>query len=602
MKYITLLFMGLPLLCASQNWRHLDYLGAGHDKEITITSSSNSQQAQKTIDGFDIQDTDQLKDASRFLAQCTFGADMATIQMTAAMGYEAWLDEQFSLPTISMHGESIRMSEILRAAEEEDEEMEEEEFVLGEYSSEVLNTAWLHSSLAHPDILRKRMAFILSEIFVINTRSDIFEDFGQLSSTYYDKLGGNAFGNYRSLIEDVSLSPAMGIFLSHYNNPKEDPANNIHPDENYAREIMQLFSIGLWELNQDGSRKRDAQGKFIPTYSNADIKEFAQVFTGLSDGGTGGDFGQNFEEGASHDTPLVPMRMYDAHHDMSSKRLPNGVVLPPNQDGLTDISMALDHLSTHSNTAPFISKALIQFMTTSNPSADYIRSVADAFDPMAENNFQEVIKAILLHPEARNCSPSSAPYFSKLREPLVRQLNYLRAYHMTPDASSSYFTEFECFDLLIGQMPLKAPSVFNFFRPDYRPSSSVEWNYLVAPEFQILNSTNSIGIVNEADKLAIRRLYLETCLNGDPEGLEVGEEDPESWEENYLMDYTKVMELASQPEALVNYLDILLANGLLTDATKNIVIDAVSALEDEEQRVMMANYLILISPDYAILK
>jgi len=237
-RSIFLFLMIVPFCLAAQKFRHLDYVGAGHTKEIKVSGSGDQQRLNSTIDGFEVTNSDQLKDASRFLAQCTFGADMSTIRMVSAMGKEAWLDEQFSLPIITMDSEAQYFTATYFSDDDE-----EEGFEPGEYSVYQFNAAWLHSNLAHPDILRKRLAFILSEIFVINTKSDLFEDVGTISTSFYDGLSRNAMTNYRTLIESVSLNPAMGMFLSHWNNPKADPANNIHPDENYAREIMQLFSI-----------------------------------------------------------------------------------------------------------------------------------------------------------------------------------------------------------------------------------------------------------------------------------------------------------------------------------------------------------------------
>lgn len=570
-------------------FQHLDFIGAGHDKQVTVTASSSSSNisGEKTVDGFPIQSQDQLKDASRFLAQATFGADMPTIRMTAAMGYEAWLDEQFSLPQVSMLQEMYSHGTLY------DDEIPNipEDNVYHVY----FRSAWLTNNLSTPDILRQRMAFIWSQIMVINDKSDFYEDVGQTLANYYDVLAENSFGNYQNLLTDVTLSPAMGNFLSHYNNPKADPSQNIHPDENYAREIMQLFSIGLWELNQNGTRKYDSAGQFIPTYTNADIKEFAQVFTGLGNGMPNGIFGEPIDELA--DEPgivmLNPMKMYNDFHDTSEKHLLNGVVLPANQSGMEDINQTLAHLSNHENTAPFISKSLIRFMTTSNPSGTYVSDVASVFNPSEENNFQNVLRAILLHPEARNCVTSNYT-FGKLREPMVRHLNFLKAFHFQPNQYRDYRNELFCFEVNTGQVPLAAPSVFNYFLPEYQPQGPIGQNYLVAPEFQILNSTNAIGLVNEVDIRAVNRAYLEdVCITEEYDDLDPSEQ---------LMDYSEVLALTNNPTELVNYLDILLANGLLEDDTKTIITDAVSQLSDSDERLNMALYLILISPDYAILK
>lgn len=591
-----LLFLFFYLITYShldaQQFKHYDFLGAGHDNGITITTSSGAADGKKTVDGFPIQNDQQLKEASRFLAQATFGADLATIQMTAAMGYEAWLDEQFDLPQIKVVPKMYQQNDLYANPEEEEE--------VGGIFKPWYESAWMHNNLTAPDLLRHRMTFILSEIMVINNNSDFFEDVSEMGGTYYDMLGTNAFNNYRSLINDVTLSPAMGLFLSHFNNPKADPANNIHPDENYAREIMQLFSIGLWELDQYGQRRYDTNNQFIPTYTNADIKEFAQVFTGLGDGRTNGTFGlldEEAEDGGILQTVVIPMRMYDDYHDTSEKHLLNGVVLPAGQTGMQDVSQTLDHLSSHPNTAPFIAQSLIKFLTTSNPSGGYVQRVANVFNPFEENNFQKVIKAILLDPEARNCQPTEAYTFGKLREPLVRYMNFMKAFPLQSQIGE-YLFEFGELKDRIGQGPLGAPSVFNFFLPDYSPQGLINQQYQIAPEFQILNATNAIGLVNIMDELAIQRAYL---LSDIVEGEDLEDEEEEG-NSPYQMDFSKEEILANNPDELINHLDILLANGLLSNDTKAIIKSTIEQLNSPADRVRMATYLIMISPDYAILK
>ena len=603
MDRYPIFIIGLVLLVSqawSQTFRHYDFVGAGHDHEIMVTTSSSKTMATglQTVDGFSIKNLDQLKDASRFLAQATFGADFATIEMTAAMGYEAWLEEQFQLPQLSIHQEMLSHRGVL----EEEEEEEEEEIPIVTASSIYFRSAWITHNLTTPDLLRQRMAFNFSQIMVINDVSDFFSDIGNIVGVYYDMLGSNTFENYEKLLTDVSFSPAMGNFLSHFNNPKADPANNINPDENYAREIMQLFSIGLWELNPDGTRKYDSNGQFIPTYNNADIKEFAQVFTGLGSGVIDGEFGVPADDGDIYGLVTNPMKMYEAYHDNSEKHLLNGVVLPANQSGIEDINQTIDHLSNHANTAPFICKALIKMMTTSNPSRAYVRDVASVFNPSAPNNFQEVIRAILLHPEARTCTPSATYTFGKLREPLVRLMNYLRAFPLANETGPDYYYLMECFAQNTGQSPMQAPSVFNFYLPDYQPPGPITQNYLVAPEFQILNSTNSIGLVNDVNNRTVRRAYfVDRCLE-DAEDEEIdSNEDFESFF-GQQMDYSEVLSLTDNPSALIDRLDILLANGLLTSDTKSIIQTAITQLEAPTDRIKMAIYLIMISPDYVILK
>lgn len=586
MKNITTILLSLlfwPCMLLYGQVRHMDYLGAGHNNNVNVRASSSfGSIARTTVDGFDISNDEQLIDASRFLAQCTFGADFSTIQMLAAMGYEAWLEEQFSLPEVSYLQESIDQSKSQYG-----------------FGYRLFGSTWTTLNLTTPDILRQRMSFNLSQIMVLsgNTMMIFQRTDAHPLSAYYDMLQSHSFGNYYNLLYDVSLSPQMGHFLSHYNNPKADPANNIHPDENFAREIMQLFSIGLWQLNKDGSRRRDAQGQLIPSYDNQDIKEMAEVFTGLGPNIPGGQFGNIFPQ--TNENWVKPMRMYEAFHDTSDKILLNNTILPAGQSGMDDISQTIEMLSTHDNTAPFICQQLIQKFTTSNPSPQYINDVVDVFDPFEEGNFKELIKAILLHPEARNCDITEHYSFGKLREPMVRMMNWLRAFPMSTNQNGDYFNFLRCPIYTIGQAPLQAPSVFNFFSPDYIPQGPIGQNNLKAPEFQILTAPNTIGIINDTDNRVIEGIYME-----DGCGI-FGMFEPSFYEEDvmqYEMDHSEALSLADDEEELVQYLNILLANGLLSEYTKEIISESIAALSTAEEKLKLAAWAILISPDYAILK
>ncbi|MEM9527818.1 MAG: DUF1800 family protein [Bacteroidota bacterium] len=596
MQYFKLLFLLLLTLHQlSAQLDHPDFIGAGHNNNISVTTSSNSGGVTggATIDGFGVQNIAQLKDASRFLAQATFGADYATIDMTAAMGYEAWLDEQFALPSVSI-------TEEMRRIVYSSTEIEPDDFGISSFEFEL---AWVNNTLVAPDLLRQRMAFALSQIMVVNRSGDLFEDVGLFAGHYYDMLNRNSFGQYQDLLMEVTLHPTMGIFLSHFNNRKANPARNTQPDENYAREIMQLFSIGLWELNSNGTRRFNDQGQFIPTYTNQDIKEFAQVFTGLTNGLVNGFILEDGAEEQAYIMSGLPMLMYDEYHDTSSKILLNGTVLPAGQSGMEDLQQTINHLANHPNTAPFISKQLIQRFTTSNPSPAYVATVANVFDPSQPNNFQEVLKTILLHPQARNCTPAASPRFGKLREPMQRAMNMMRNFPLRPEDNGSYLFEIGCLRETVGQFPLSAPSVFNFYRPDYQPQGPIAQNYLVAPEFQILNSTNAIGIINDVNT----RMVLGDQYSCDPEEFDPNEHDYAYGEgdEDWLLfnqDFTSLASLVDQPAALVDHLDLLLANGLLSAATKRIIVNALGQLDTPQERLRMALFLIIISPDYAILK
>ncbi|MEO1518935.1 MAG: DUF1800 family protein [Bacteroidota bacterium] len=575
MRKIFLALMG-TLLCTYLGAQvYHDYLGAGHVIGINVTTSHDEDsEGDGTIDGFPITDEVLLKDASRFLAQATMGYDFATIRMAAAMGYESWLDEQFSLPGVDM------AQAVLKIASSYPEE-EEEGIPLGH---DMFRRAWLYTVLTQQDLLRHRINHALSQIFVVSAfGSDLFEDHAQLIGGYYNVLNKHTFGNYEELLMDVTLNGAMGIYLSHFNNPKADPAQNIHPDENYAREVMQLFSIGLYELNPDGTRKLTASNQPIPTYNNDDIREFAKIFTGLGEGHPGGQWGTT-EVTQPNLHALYPMRMYEEGHQQGPKVLLNGTVVPAGQSGMQDIASAINNLHQHPNVGPFIGKALIQFLVSANPSPAYVQRVAAAFNNNGQGvrgDMKAVIKAILLDEEARNCRPLDNATAGKLREPIVRYTGLLRAF--PSELVSQYVNSFlESWQESTSQAPYFSPSVFNFYQPEFQPNGPIAGQNLVAPVFQIHNSSTAVGYVNEVNSWTF------------------GEEPlPET---DFFFDLEQELELAEEPADLINHLDILLACGQLSDATKNTLVNAISQLDEGEDRLLMALYLILMAPDFAILK
>ena len=551
-----------------------DFLGAGHNNGITVTTShnDNSTTGEKSVDGFPIDDPVLLSDASRFLAHATMGYDYEMIQMAAAMGYEAWIEEQFSLPRQNYVDVSLRLEDVTVNGDEE---------LFGMYN---FRSTWFNLTQKSADQLRQRINYSLSQIFVVSAfGSDLFEDWTNLSSAYYDVLGNNAFGNYRQLLSEVSRNPSMGVYLSHMNNPKSDPVNNIHPDENYAREVMQLFSIGLYELNNDGTRQTDGNGNFIPTYDNNDIREFAKIFTGFGSGSPNGVWG-TFDEDDAGEAALYPMKMYEEWHEPGVKNLLNGQVVPAGQTGLQDFENAMDNLHNHPNVGPFIGKALIQFLVSSNPSPGYISDVTSAFNNNGQGirgDLQAVIKEILLNGEARSCTPLDNPTAGKLREPIMRYSGLLRAFNATPN-DGTFIDFMESWGANTGQIPMFSPSVFNFYLPEFQPNGLIANADLFAPVFQIHNSSTSIGFINEANTW-----MFENQLTGD---------NPPQ------IDLTDEMAIVDDAVELVDRLNILLACGQLSEGTRTIISNAISQLSDNENKLDLAIYLILISPDYAILK
>ena len=583
MKHIALLLTLIsPGFLLAQEYT--DFLGAGHHIGVTVTTSHDNtptNPGDKTVDGFQTHSTSSLKDASRFLAQAAMGYDYSTIENVASMGYEAWLDQQFT--------HDLFLLSDLRSALEVFEDGEE---LLGRTA---FRAGWWSRILNHPDLLRQKMAWALSQIFVVSgVGSDLFEDITTVNMSYYDILLTHAFGNYRDLLRAVSLSPSMGIYLSHINNPKSDPANNIHPDENYAREIMQLFSIGLFELNQDGSQKLDPSGNPIPTYNNHDIAEFAKIFTGFGNPGGEMIFGV-FDFDEAEEYGHLPMKMYEEWHETGPKNLLNGTVVPAGQSGMQDFEAAIDNLYNHPNVGPFIGKALIQFLVTSNPSPQYVARVASSFDDNGlgiRGDLKAVVKAILLDPEARSCSPDGSIYGGKLREPLMRYTMLLKAFRAAPEDKNRalFLSDFDSWEENVGQVPMFSPSVFNFYLPDFQPNGPIADANLVGPEFQIHNSSTAIGYINQAFYWVFENTPLPVLDEEDNNGRYV------------TLDLSKEMSMANNPAQLVERLDILLAAGLLSDQTKQTIISAITQLDDSEDRVNMAIYLTLISPDFCILK
>lgn len=514
-----------------------------------------------------------LADSARFANLSTFGLAFPDIEKLAEIGNSTWLQQQFELP-IGLHSPTVDEF-VARRDAGEFEDFEEDVELLTQFR----RLAWWHCAVTCEDLVRQRAAFALSEIFVVSDTVDALIVYPYALSTYYDTLLKNAFGNYRDLLREVALHPAMGFYLSHINNKRSNPEANTFPDENFAREVMQLFSIGLFELNLDGSHKRDANGNSIPTYDNVDIREFAKIFTGLSWGdgnGFTGDREPNFR---------LPMRMYDPFHEPGEKNLLNGVIVPAGQTAAEDFEMAIDTLFNHPNVGPFIGKQLIQRLVTSNPSPGYIERVSAAFENDGSGqrgNLKAVFEAILNDAEA---SPTVDPdtSFGKMREPVVRHLNLLRIFGAKTEngfiASSGYLLQ-----LLGGQHPLSSPSVFNFFLPSHSPTGAIANAGLVAPEFQIVNSGTVVNMAN----------LLDFALFGDF----VTDASPPF--ENATLQLDEYVNLAEDVNALMQRLDILLTNGNLSEGTAQAIRNILLDIPDTSTRARTAIYMFMISADYVV--
>ena len=515
----------------------------------------------------------ELNAASAFASKATFGMPYEDIVMIAETGHEAWLDEQLALEPTS-HLEFA--DELVRRRDAGEFKPADDGILL---TITFWRGTWWNRAMTAPDQVQQRVAYALSQIFVVSD-IDILRDNPPALTSYMDVLLEGSTGNFRDLLLNVALHPAMGIYLSHVNNRKADPENNVFPDENFAREVMQLFSIGLFELNEDATHKRDADGNLIPTYDSEDIREYAKIFTGLSYSGPNAWFGRwrpYFRE---------PMQMFENHHSPGPKHLLGGVVVPEGQTGMDDIEMAIDSLFNHPNVGPFIGRQLIQRMTTSNPSAAYIQRVTDAFNGETtgvRGDMKAVIKAILLDPEVTN--PANPYTFGKMREPVLRLAALARQFNAECEDGLFYNNGYTM-NYHGQQHPLNAPSVFNFYSPFHSPAGALAENNLVAPELQITTATTVINMVNLID---LGMFHDDTLFSPS---------EPFKPTNININDYA---EMADDADALIDRLDIVMTAGSLDEATRlRIKLGIESVGSDKLDRARHAIYLFAMSPNYVV--
>ncbi len=585
------------------------------------------------------------KAAARFLTQATFGPEPVELARVREAGFAGWLDAQFERP-VNLHLPLLHTWQIELGGTTNSPRV----------SSDHRLEAWWRQAMRtdeQSDPLRQRVAFALSQIFVISDRMSSLANDQRGMASYQDVLLTHAFGRYRDLLEAVTRHPWMGLYLSALRNRKANPAINRFPDENYAREVMQLFSIGLWLLNPDGSPRLsdgtelDPYGVVVPagrpiaTYGEGQIGELARVFTGLS-------YSRRFTSSTnlaeipttrfsdSVNIPWHPMRMWDVEHDVGAKtlwlpgnaplQLPARVASASPDTGAAgdaDLAAALDYLSNHPNVGPFIGRQLIQRLVTSNPTPGYVARIAAVF---ADNgagvrgDLRAVVRAILLDPEARDPARLDEPAQGLVREPYTRFVAMARAFGAAPaDVSAGgRYRGFSSLDADLLQRPLSAPSVFNYYSPDYLPPGRMAELGLVAPELQIVNSVTAITGPNRfSSALAVTSTTGFTQLNPSrqSDNLATPEVDEGLW--NTRVDEAAWLPLThGAPEVLVRALDRALCAGTMTPGTFRAVCRAVARLNDpaaaglsdadrlgrERQRFRVAAHLVLISADAAVLK
>ena len=526
--------------------------------------------------------------AARFLKQATFGPTMGQIEALAKndLDFEGWIDEQLALRA-SGHLDHYW----LMGVDNPTEPRRFSQDPRGD-STTLKVTVWYEIALLEEDQLRQRMAWALSQIFVMGEAGSLQNFHPPQWMSWYDILVNNAFGNYRELLHDVTYSPKMGDYLTYLNNKKAN--GNQLPDENYAREVMQLFTVGIWHLNNDGTLKLDDQGQPIPTYTNYHITELAKVFTGLTLADNVPGKHHIFENGYTNNR-VDPMVANNSFHDRSSKEMLDGTIIPAQSNREVDvhanIAMALDVLFNHPNTPPFVSYRLIQRFTSSNPSPAYIERVTDVFIDNGEGvrgDLAAICKAILLDPEARDAGYAIENGRGKLREPLLKFTQLCRAFHLQPDFVNRHLY-IDSMQDEFGMSPYQYPSVFNFYQPNFTPFGKVQDAGLVAPEFQILD--DSTGLKTFA---VFHQLINEGLTDGVGKG----------YYPRPQLDYSEVLPLANDASALIDYLDLLLTHQTLRDDSKELIADAVEAIPRflPDARVKRAIVLISIFPEFAILE
>ncbi len=516
-------------------------------------------------------------EAARFLTQATFGPTTAEIARLRQIGYSRWLDEQLDSavtpPTLVLpHLQQLVANGVLA----------------DDLRQQNRRNYWLWQAATARDQLRMRMGFALSEIFVVSDR-EVGNETRTLNriADYQDTLARGAFGSYRELLDKVSRHPAMGYYLSHVGNRKADPSKNVTPDENYGREVMQLFSIGLVQRNKDFSPILDGSGQTIPTYDERVVSAMARVFTGWTYAGqTDAQFGRG------NDDSYAPMECHPAFHDDQPKLIFRDIVISEGNNCTATLAKALDALASHPNVAPFISRQLIQRFVTSNPSPEYVARVANTW-LSSNGNLGQVIRAVLLDGEAR-VAPTQVR-FGKAREPLVKLATIWRAFgarYVPPADGAIRFSFANAGDLSVSlaQDSQRAPSVFNFFDPDYRLAAADGMQGVFAPEFQILTEATYISALNQHEAVIWNYTGAAPTATTPAPILDIGE--------------LVTLAEAKNHAAMVEKINVLLFHGALPGASSQKMVTMLDQLatanESASARARSLILLALATPEFAV--
>ena len=514
-------------------------------------------------------------DATRFLEQATFGPTAADITLVQTEGFDAYLANQFKTPKTGYSGFSYVPHTAPASCQYSASAPTSVASLCSrdDYSPFQVQRQFFANALAAPDQLRQRVAFALSQIMVVSA-ADVYEAYGL--AAYQNLLLDDAFGNFRQLLNDITLSPAMGRYLDMVNNAKANPAKGTAPNENYARELMQLFTLGVYLLNPDGSLQHDGSGNPIPTYDQAAVEGYAALFTGWTYAPLSGT--ATFNEAVNYSGQMT---LIDAQHDAGAKQLINGVTVPAGQSGAQDLQAGLDAIFNHPNVGPFIATRLIQHLVTSNPSPAYVQRIAAVFNNDGQNvrgDLQAVIRAILLDPEARGDSKSDANY-GHLREPALFVSAFMRS---VGGQSDGVYLRSQ--SSAMGQNVFDAGSVFNFYPPDYVVPARTD----LGPEFAIQGAATALARVNFVNQLVYN--------GGAPPDTTVTGSTGTS------LDLTTWISAAGDADGLVTALDARLTHTTLLSAAHQAIVVAVNAYDptDTTSRAAQAVYLFGASPQYQV--
>ncbi|MEM8825848.1 MAG: DUF1800 domain-containing protein [Pseudomonadota bacterium] len=533
-------------------------------------------------------------EAAAFGLQAGLGVTAGDVNAIRSMGYESWLNAEMAQP-LGETGVSFLLDQGYDA-------ITTDQFF---FRRALVDYALYKQLMSGENNVRRKVALALSQMFVVSVNGVNMQWRGIGVTDYWDMLVRNAFGNFRDLLEDVTLHPAMAEYLTMLGSRRADERSGRRPDENYAREIMQLFTIGLYELNLDGTLRLGGNGQPIETYDNDDVTGLSEVFTGYQHDYT--DVGENPHPSGDSYSVFTPQVMLQRVTSDSSKwRFPRtdnfhadtetsflGTTVPAGTDAPNSLRIALDTLFAHPNVGPFFAKQMIQRLVTSNPSPAYVERVASVFNDNGQGERGDMgatFKAILLDQEALNPNRLADPSFGKVREPMLRLVQWGRTFKADSPSGQWLVADLSDSATRLGQSPMRSPSVFNFYRPGYvPPNTAIATNDLVAPEFAIVNESSIAGYVN----------FMERVIEG------------RGWQLNDVRaDYTSELNLVDDIDALLERIDVLLTGGQLRASTLSTISSALSATsldetiseEDRLRRVHTAILLVMASPDYLVQK